>query len=201
MSDAGKSKTELAAELVALRQRVAELEAQAREYSQIEEALAQERNLLRTLIDSLPDYIYVKDRESRFKITNTAGFTSLGVTRQEELVGKIDFDFFSLHLAQQFFEAEQRLLQTGQPIINKEEPGRDPAGNQRWLLTNKLPLRDPHGEIIGLVGISRDITEAKQLQLELARFRAMMDQSGEAIFVADPPTARFIDVNETACRL
>src|SRR5262245_35660827 len=162
MDDEAKSKIELIDELEALRQRVAELETRRDEYSEIEEALAQERNLLRTLIDNLPDYIYVKDRESRFRLGNKAGFTSVGAKSEAELIGKTDFDLFPPHQAQQFLEDEQRLIQTGQPILYKEEPGRDPDWNQRWLLTTKVPLRGPQGEIMGLVGISRDITEAKQ---------------------------------------
>jgi PAS domain S-box-containing protein len=202
MKDEAKSTIELLAELEALRRRVAELEARdITERKQVEEVLAQERNLLRTLIDNLPDYIYVKDCESRFRLSNKASFTSLGAESQEELIGRTDFDLFTPDVAQHFFDDEQRLLQTGEAIINQEEIGRDPNWNRRWLLSSKIPLKDHQGKITGLVGISRDITDQKQLQLELARFRAMMDQSGEAIFVVDPPTGNLVDVNETASRL
>lgn len=132
------------------------------ERKQAEEALAQERNLLRTLIDNLPDFIFVKDTESRFIINNIAHVHGMGATTQEEVIGKTDFDFFSPEMAKQFYSDEQMVITTGQPLIHREEPFLDKNGDLKWLSTTKVPLRDSQDQIIGLVGISRDVTAYKQ---------------------------------------
>jgi PAS domain S-box-containing protein len=132
------------------------------ERKQAEEALAQEGNLLRTLIDNLPDFIFVKDTGSRFVINNIAHVYALGATTQEEVIGKTDFDFFSPEMAKQYYNDEQTVITTGQSLIHREEPYLDNAGNLKWLSTTKVPLRDSHDQIIGLVGISRDVTAYKR---------------------------------------
>jgi len=137
------------------------------ERKRIEQALAEEGNLLRTLIDNLPDYIFVKDAQSRMVINNVAHQRLLGAKTQEEVVGKTDFDVFAPDLAAQYFADEQAVMQSGQPLLNREEPCLDPAGGEQWLLTSKVPLRDSRGKIVGLVGISRNITERKRAEQEL----------------------------------
>jgi PAS domain S-box-containing protein len=149
-----------------------ELEREIAERKRTEEELALERNLLRTLIDNLPDYIYVKDTESRFMINNLAHTRLLGATRPEELVGKTDFDTFPHELAAQYYADEQALIQSGQPLIDREQPTVDRrTGEKKWALSTKVPLRDSQGEVIGLVGLTRDITERKQVEEELRRRR------------------------------
>ncbi len=130
-----------------------------------ETALVEERNLLRTLIDSIPDYIYVKDSQSRFMICNLNTATSCGVSNSEDTVGKTDFDFFPLEQATNFFTDEQTILQTGHPLLHREEQVTDQStAKVKWLDTIKMPLCDRSGQIIGLVGIGRDITERKRDQ-------------------------------------
>jgi PAS domain S-box-containing protein len=129
-----------------------------------EEALAEERTLLRTMIDNLPDYIFVKDTESQFVISNMAHVHHLGATTQDEVVGKTDFDIFPQELAAQYYADEQEVIQSGQPLVAREEYTIDPEGRKQWLLTTKVPLCDSHGKIVGLVGISRDITEHHRAQ-------------------------------------
>jgi diguanylate cyclase (GGDEF)-like protein/PAS domain S-box-containing protein len=131
---------------------------------QAEEALALERNLLRTLIDNVPDYMYVKDTQSRFVVGNLAIAHSFGKTWPEEIYGKTDFDYHAPELAAQFLADEQAILTSGQPLINREEYVIEPAGNQKWLITSKVPLRDNQGEIVGLVGVGRDITARKRAE-------------------------------------
>jgi PAS domain S-box-containing protein len=133
---------------------------------QAEEALTQERNLLRILIDNLPDYIYIKDTDSRFRINNLAHVRALGAARPEEVVGKTDFDFFPQELAARYFADEQEIIRTGIPLVNREQPRVDRAGNRQWVVASKLPLRDTHGKIVGILGISRDITERKRAEEE-----------------------------------
>ena len=119
--------------------------------------------LLYTLLDMLPDFVYVKDLQSRFLLANKALMHSFGLTRIEDMIGKTDFDFHSPELAQQYYADEQALLQSGQPLINHEERTRNQeTGEIRWLLTTKIPFRDKAGKIAGFFGLNRDITERKQ---------------------------------------
>jgi PAS domain S-box-containing protein len=126
--------------------------------------LLEERDLLRALIDNLPDYVFIKDTHSRFVINNMAHLHALGASSQDEVVGKTDFDIFSKELAEQYYADEQGVIRSGQPLMDREEPYINPAGAQRWLSTNKVPLQDAQGRTIGLVGLSRDITEHKQAE-------------------------------------
>jgi PAS domain S-box-containing protein len=132
------------------------------ERKQDEEALQQERNVLRTLIDILPDYIYIKDLKSRFVVANAAVARVMGATDPKQLLGKTDGEFYPGRLATEFRADEEQLLRTGEPVINKDEPHADATGAMRDILTTKVPLRDAQGKITGLVGIGRDITELKQ---------------------------------------
>jgi PAS domain S-box-containing protein len=128
-----------------------------------EEALAEERNLLRTVIDKLPDLIYVKDSESRYFVSNTAHLRFLGATMPDEIIGKSVFELYPQELAAQYYADDQEVIQSGQPLLKREERSVDEAGNRVWLLTTKVPLRDSYGEIAGLVGIARDITERNEM--------------------------------------
>ncbi len=134
------------------------------ERKQVEERLLQERNLLRTVIDNVPDQIFVRDLESRFVLSNLSDARAMGVTDPETLVGKTDYDFYPRALAFQFQSDNQAVLESGQPIFNREERTRDADGEPRWVLTTKVPLRNPQGNLTGLVGIARDVTERKQAE-------------------------------------
>jgi PAS domain S-box-containing protein len=135
------------------------------ERKQVEQTLAEEHNLLQTLLYNLPDYIYVKDRESRFLLANKASMHGLGVTTLDELVGKTDFDFFPAELSEQYSADERAIFESGQPLINREEQNINlTTGVTNWLLTTKVPFRDIQGNISGIVGIGRNITERKQVE-------------------------------------
>jgi PAS domain S-box-containing protein len=134
-----------------------------------EEELARERNLLRTLIDTMPDYIFVKDIESRFVINNKAHIAVIGASSQEEILNKTDFDVFPRELSARYFSDEQVVLQTGRSIVGREEPVKQKDGREKWLSTTKVAVRDTTNEIVGLVGISRDITERKHFEEQLKR--------------------------------
>jgi PAS domain S-box-containing protein len=132
-----------------------------------EEDLTSERDLLRTLIESTPDKIYIKDRRSRYVMNNQAHLRSIGLAKQEESLGKTSFDFFPGEMAERYFADEQELMLSGRPLIGREEEVLDlPSGCKVWHLTTKVPFRDASGNIIGVVGISRDVTSSKQLQAE-----------------------------------
>ena len=128
--------------------------------------LMQERDLMRTLIDGLPDNIFVKDRQSRFQISNSAHVRTLGAARLDEVLGKTDRDIFPAELADQYLGDEEALMKSGQPL-NREETVVNPrTGENRWLQTTKVPLRDKNGAVVGLIGISRDITEIKRAEAD-----------------------------------
>jgi len=131
------------------------------ESKRLREEIIEQRNLLRTLIDNLPDYIFIKDVAGRFVTNNLAHARILGAMSPDQVVGKTDFDCLPLDVAVRYHADEQQVVRTGQPLIDREEPFVDPVGNRRWFSTTKVPLRDREGKIIGLVGLSRDFTERK----------------------------------------
>ncbi len=136
---------------------------------QAEEALAGERQLLRTLIDNLPDSIYIKDAQTRKILANPANVKRAGCKTEAEVIGKSDSDFFPPEITSGFFADDQLVLQSGESIINREEKIILPNGETHWTLTTKLPWRDASGKIIGLVGIGRDITDRKNYEAQLSR--------------------------------
>jgi PAS domain S-box-containing protein len=136
------------------------------ERKQLHDRLKEEHTLLRTLIDNIPDYIYIKDIESRFVAANSALARSMGAETADDMIGKTDADFFAPEVAAQFRADEEIIIQTGQPLIGKEEFLINPKGVERIHATTKVPLRDRAGQIVGLVGISRDITHTKQIEQE-----------------------------------
>jgi methyl-accepting chemotaxis protein len=133
-----------------------------------ETAATAEREMLRTLIDNLPDLIYVKDVNGRFLLANVAVARIMGAKSPNELLGKNDFDFHTQELAARYHEDEQAVIRSGMPLLAREEDCRDPSGHLMHLETAKVPLRDAAGKVTGLVGIGRDITrrvvEARALE-------------------------------------
>ena len=165
------------------------------------EALARERNLLRTLIDNLPDHIYVKDMESLFLAGNAAVAHMMGAATPDDLLGKTDFDFYPHELAAEFHADEREVLESGQPLVNKEEPCVDSEGVTRRILTTKVPLRDAQGNTVGLVGIGRDVTErvraAEALRASEERFAVAFRANPNAVGITYLDTGRYVDVNDS----
>ena len=169
------------------------------ERQRAEEALAAERNLLRTLIDELPDRIYVKDTESRFLLNNKSHIAALGAESQEDMLGKTDFDFRPAELAEGYFADDQNVIESGEALINREEPTITESGENGLLLVTKVPLRDSQGKTSGLVGISRDITDRKRAEQEIlvqtARFQQLFENAPMGIVVVDQDDF-VLDANE-----
>jgi PAS domain S-box-containing protein/putative nucleotidyltransferase with HDIG domain len=138
-----------------------------RERKRAEEALEAGRGLMRTLIDNLPDNIFIKDTRGNIILDNLAHRRILGRQELDEVIGKSDRDFFPPVLADRYMGDERRIVESGRPLINYEEPAIDQEGRPYWYLTTKVPVRDIRGNITALVGINRDITERKKAEAKL----------------------------------
>jgi PAS domain S-box-containing protein len=146
-----------------------------------ESRLAYERDLLRALMDSSPDQIYFKDRKSRFIRCSQAQANNCHVSSSAEIIGRTDFDFFAEEHARRAFEDEQEIIRSGKPLIGKVEKEVWRDGRTGWVLTSKMPLRNNTGEIIGTIGISKDITELKLAEAKLAEVhRQLLETSRQA---------------------
>lgn len=136
---------------------------------QTDEILDHERELLRALLDNSPDHIYFKDLDSRFIRCSTGQARHFGVESADGLVGKSDFDFFSDEHARPAFEDEQEIIRTGVPMIGKVERETWIDGRpDTWCLTTKMPLRDRDGRTIGTFGVTKDISELKAAEQQIA---------------------------------
>ena len=153
----------------------------------IEEELAYERDLLRALLDNIPDRIYFKDIHSRFIRCSRSMVKRLGAKEAKEVIGKTDFDFHPRELAQEFHNDEQRIILTGQPLINKLERQTDIAGNDIWATVTKVPIYNQNGAVTGIIGISRDVTQLKKAEeaLEQARDEALESARVKSRFLAN----------------
>lgn len=168
-----------------------------------EEALINERILLRTLIDNLPVSVYVKDTAGRKTLANKADLYYMGLSDESEALGKTDYDLYPHEMASSLFANDQQVLQSGQPLLDQEEllPGKD--GEECWVLSSKVPFVDRQGKALGILGIGRDITEQKKMQKELenseARFRTLTEATSAAVFIFQQE--RFIYLNPASERL
>jgi two-component system, sensor histidine kinase and response regulator len=150
------------------------------EYKRVEQELARERNLFDALMDNIPDTIYFQDTEGRFIRINKAQARMLGVADPRDAVGKTDFDYFPPEVAQGFHESEQKLLQSGSLILDHIQSAVKPDGQPIWFSATEAPLYDDEGRIIGLVGISRDITGRKLVEAELERAKEEAEKANRA---------------------
>ncbi|MBN1348475.1 PAS domain S-box protein [candidate division KSB1 bacterium] len=170
---------------------------------QAEKALENERNLLKTLFDTIPAAIYVKDTEGRFLMANNEVARRTGMSTPEEVVGKTDFDLHPPEFAKQYFDREQELFRTGKSIINSEQYMLNRAtGNMIWNLATTVPLKSPDGKIAGLIGIGRDITENKLSAETLRISRHLLEQTfaslDDALFIIDAETIEIKECNRAA---
>src|SRR3990170_7663788 len=161
-------------------------------------------SLLRTLIDALPEQIYVKDTEGRYVLNNLAHVRALGAASSEEIAGKSDADFYPEELAERYRADEREVIRSGRPLIDKEEPSVDGEGNERQHSTTRVPLRDGNGEIMGLLSVTWDETERRLAEEALKesekRFRGAFEDSPIGVALVDLDGRRF-RVNQALCEM
>lgn len=153
-----------------------------------EKALSKEQTLLRTLIDSIPDYIFVKDKEGRFLLSNHGHREYHGLSSSLEIIGKTNFDLNSTEEAQRFEESDQLVFETGQNVQNVVEETHKHDGTPIWVMATKVPLRDEGGKIFALLGVIRDFTEHKKsedVRVENERLRVALDKEKEHMAIKD----------------
>jgi PAS domain S-box-containing protein len=120
------------------------------------------------LMENIPDAVYFKDLYSRFvKVNSWHAQSVFSLSDPAHVVGRTDFDFFSQEHARQAYENEQTIIKTGKPLVGIEEKETWPDGRVSWALTSKFPLKDRLGSVIGIWGISRDVTAQKHAEEEL----------------------------------
>ncbi len=131
-----------------------------------EEHLFAKENQLKTLVNNLPDFIYIKDTKSRFILANQKlAEVMLGKKHTpDELVGKTDHDCYDKEMADQYLKDEQEIMKSGQPLIGREEQARDENGNNIIVSSTKVPVKNQKGKVLGIVGIGRDITTIKKAE-------------------------------------
>ena len=164
------------------------VEVRTAELSQKNAEIFQERRLLRTLIDNLPFAIYAKDTACRKTLANPADLKNMRCKTEADVLGKTDFDLFPRDLAAAFIADDKAALRTGQPVLEREESLTDEEGRKHFFLTSKLPLRNQGGEIIGLVGISRDVTALKETEQKMEALHRQLLQASRTAGMAEVAT-------------
>lgn len=150
-----------------------------------EEELHNSNMLLRIIVDNIPDAIYMKDNKGRKVIANKADIENCGLSREDEIIGKTDFDLFPNDIAEKFWTDDLRVLEHGEIIINREEKLINLYGDSKWLLTSKIPFRDANGNIIGLVGLGHDITRRKIAEEEMSKLSKTITQSPVSVIITN----------------
>jgi len=175
------------------------------EVKKASDALAEERNLLRTVVDALPLWIYAKDMDSRFFVANKTLARRIGDKSPEEVVGKTDFDFMPSEMAQPYYDEEQALMKRGGPAVARVDCYVDGEGKDVVLEVSKRLLRDSQGKIIGMVGVNTEVTELrrneaalqesqKKLEEERNLLRTLIDNIPHDVYVKDTQ-GRFVVAN------
>ncbi len=152
---------------------------------QAERELVEQRRVLQNVLSNIPQGVFWKDREGVFLGGSQRLADALGVTSPDDVIGRTDFDFMSRDQAEWYRSCDIDVMETGEPMLNFEEPIVGADGSVRSLLTSKVPLRNDAGRVIGVLGIFTDITELKEQQASIRRLAAAVDQVREGIVVTD----------------
>ena len=152
-----------------------------------------------SFLENAPDFIFFKDEDSRFRFCSQAMANITGHASWRDLIGKNAFEVFPKEQAQPCFEEELAILRDGIPLLNKTDSYRDSQGKRGWASTNKWPVYDAAGKVVGIFGISRDMTDMMQIQESLRLARQSLDQVPDPIMWADLD-GLIVDCNEGACQ-
>jgi len=174
------------------------------ERKKAEESLQNERLLLRAVIDNIPDLIYTKDLACKKTLANLAEVEFLGAASESEVLGKDDFEFYPKEIAEQFKLNDQLLLQTGTPDLNAESYILDSKGNKLCIISTRIPLRDKNNQIIGLLGIGRNITSRKimeeSLRLSEEHYRTLVELMPDGVYKSTHD-GKFVSVNDALVKM
>ena len=146
------------------------------------------RALVSALLEKIPHYVHFKDRESRFIAVSKSLVHYVGRIRADEVVGRSDADFFVAARARQIRETEERILRTGRPVLGQLEQEVRRDGQAAWVISNRLPLQDENGAIIGTFGISRDVTVTRQMEDDLEKAHLQLVDASRAAGMAEVAT-------------
>ena len=151
-----------------------------------QDLLRERGRLLETVIDAIPEHVYVKDRDGRCVIRNRFSSEWLRLSDPQEAVGLTTFETSPSHLAARYWEAEMRVMASGEAEIDREEPCLS-DGEPGWMVSSRIPLRDVDGEVCGVVGITRDVTAERRAAVELqeAKERAEAAARAKSEFLAN----------------
>lgn len=163
--------------------------------------IEQENQELRLLLDLIPQLVYVKDAESRMLYANRAQVVALTRDSEADIRGRTDRDFYAEELATKFREDERRVIESGRPIINEIERGRDPVtGDDTWMMTTKVPIRDAEGTVTGIVGIGADVTRQRATEQRARLQAAALNAAANSIVITDA-NGTIVWVNDAFTRL
>lgn len=169
----------------------------------IESKLDEERNVLDTLMKHFPDSIFFKDVSSRYLKVNEYTLKKFGLKSEDDIIGKSDFDFYAKEYASRAKSREETIIKSGNPLIGIEEKETWPDGSITWVSTTRLPMKSSSGDIIGTVGISRDVTKQKEIELRLKedeeRYKTFSDVTLEGIIIHDEGVV--VDANTAFCEM
>ncbi len=165
---------------------------QVRKLRKNEEALNLKQDILTALMEHLPDKIYFKDLHSRFICVNRGQARAMNIENEAELVGKSDFDMYSEDHAWPAFRMEQKIIHSGEPMVNFEESETWPDGRVTWVSSTKMPLTDKDGKMIGTFGFSRDITASKEAEVMLRKQAAELIAAKELAEAANVSKSEFL---------
>jgi PAS domain S-box-containing protein len=182
---------------------IAALLLQRRRKQQAETDLFNSRLMLQTVLDTIPQRVFWKDRNSVFLGCNKPFARDCGFSDAKKMIGLTDFDTVAAPMADRYQADDREVMETNQPKLNIEEPQNKPGGSMGWLRTNKVPLHNRDGRVIGVLGTYEDVTEIKQAEEVLReserRFRSLLDNAPDAVYVQTKE--RIAYVNQATLRL
>ncbi len=148
--------------------------------------LEEERRLLKTVIDNIPDAVYLKDNNLRKVLTNKADLFYTGYADEKSILNKTDREVYEDNsIAYDSEQVEAEILDTGQPVFNRLEKISNRNGYNGWIETSKIPLRNSENEIVGIIGIGRNVTEQKAINERIERLSLVASQTTNGVIITD----------------